>query len=400
MGGMALVGVATLIANVLSYLLSMIAARVLLPAEFGAFGALTGVFIIVSTTALAMQLLAARHATLQNDSDESGAQLVRLSTYLAVALVAIGLVASIPLAALLATPYLALVLTFGAAAAYLIGYAPMGIAQGLERHVQLSWAFLANIGGRAVVGIAFVLVMRSVTGVSLGIFIGCLIGAAVSYRLCSWKAWSRAWGKEYLPEFGHMLHALLVLFTLTNIDVILARVFLNEDLSGEYSVGVLLAKVAFFLPSSIIIVLFPKMTSENSRRALLAASGLTAVIGIAVTLGSLLFGTLAARILGGAQYTELGSEMWLFALEGSAFALVQVLLYAKLAAEDKSAALLVWIALIVMAGVIVFWRHNSVLEIVSTVVVVSLVLTVVGLVWDLRGSTDEDSQLPPIEVAE
>jgi O-antigen/teichoic acid export membrane protein len=195
-----------------------------------------------------------------------------------------------------------------------------------------------------------------------------------------------------------------VLFTLTNIDILMARIFLTEDLSGEYSVGVLLAKIAFFLPNAIIIVLFPKMTAGKSQRTVYIATGLTAFVGLVITGFSLLFGEFVIRVLGGAQYVELGlgTEAWLFALEGSAFALVQVLLYARLAAEDKRAAASVWIALVVLVGIISIWRHGSVVEIVTTVVAVSLVLTLVGLVLDWRGGrdSDESSEIEPIEMAE
>jgi O-antigen/teichoic acid export membrane protein len=181
----------------------------------------------------------------------------------------------------------------------------------------------------------------------------------------------------------------------------MARIFLTEELSGEYSVGVLLAKIAFFLPNAIVIVLFPKMTAGKSRRTVYIATGLTAFVGLIITGFSLLFGEFVIRVLGGAQYVELGlgTEAWLFALEGSAFALVQVLLYARLAAEDKRAAASVWIALVVLVGIISIWRHDSVVEIVTTVVAVSLVLTLVGLLLDWRGGR-EGSEIEPIEMAE
>jgi uncharacterized membrane protein len=108
-------------------------------------------------------------------------------------------------------------------------------------------------------------------------------------------------------------------------------------------------------------------------------------------------GDLVIRILGGAQYEDLGSEAWLFALEGSAFALVQVLLYSRLAAQDRRAVLAVWGALAVLAVVVVGWRHNTVAEIVTSVVAVSLALTVVGFILDRRQSVRVDL---PIEAAE
>jgi O-antigen/teichoic acid export membrane protein len=188
-----------------------------------------------------------------------------------------------------------------------------------------------------------------------------------------------------------------VLFTLTNVDVLLARIFLTEDQSGEYAVGVLLAKIAFFLPNAIIIVLFPKMTGGRSNRTVYLATGLTAFVGLVITGFSFLFGNLVIRILGGAQYTELGSEAWLFALEGSAFALVQVLLYARLAAQDTRAVLAVWVALAILVAVVALWRHESVADIVTTVVVVSLALTVVGLIMDRRKTPAVPIPLEPAE---
>ena len=111
---------------------------------------------------------------------------------------------------------------------------------------------------------------------------------------------------------------------------------------------------------------------------------LSAIVGLCITGFSFLFGDFVIRVLGGAQYTELGSEAWLLALEGSAFALVQVLLYARLATQDRKAVIAVWVALVAQVAIISLWRHDSIVEIVTTVVAVSLVLTAVGLIMDRR----------------
>ena len=116
---------------------------------------------------------------------------------------------------------------------------------------------------------------------------------------------------------------------------------------------------------------------------------------------SLIFGSLVVRVLGGAQYIDLGlgSSAWRFALEGSAFALVQVLLYARLAAQDRRAVVLVWAGLIALLVLVSAWFHDSVEQIVTTVVVVSLVLTVIGLLLDRRSSIT-GAVIEPIELAE
>ncbi len=383
--GLIFVGAATVVGNGASFLLSMIAARVLTPAEFGALGALLGLNVIVATVAIATQALTARRvAVATTDRHDVEGEAIRLSAIVGVLIMVAGVLVSWPLGQLFTIPMLAVATGIGSIGFVVFGSAAMGIAQGREEHMRLSWAFIANQLGRAIGGLIGVAVLASVVGVGIGVFVGCAVGAAVAYQLICPRTWHPGVSRGVTIEFAHVVHALFVLFTLTNVDVLLARYFLTADQSGEYSVGVQLAKIAFFLPNAIVIVLFPKMTAGNSRRAVYLAAGLTASLGLVVTAFSFFFGDFVIRILGGAQYTQLGSEAWLFALEGSAFALVQVLLYARLATQDKSAVIAVWVALAVLVAIVAGWRHSSVAEIVTTVVAVSLVLTFVGLFMDRR----------------
>ena len=397
--GLIFVGAATLIGNGSAYLLSMISARILNQADFGALGALLGLLVIIATLGISAQALTARRVSTARGAQraEVEGQAIRLSVFVGLGIVAGALIAAWPVSVVFSIPVLAVLTGVSSLAFVVVGSAAMGIAQGREEHLKLSFAFIANGVGRAIGGIIGVVVLQSVTGVGIGIFVGCAIGALISYQLICPKTFSSKLRDGIGVEFGHVAHALIVLFTLTNIDVLLARIFLTEDLSGEYSVGVLLAKIAFFLPNAIIIVLFPKMSSGDSGRAVYLATGLTATLGLIITFVSVVAGDLVIAVLGGSQYEELGSEAWLFALEGSAFALVQVLLYARLAAQDRRAVLAVWGALVVLVTVVALWRHDTVAEIVTTVVAVSLVLTVVGLLLDRRQPARVDF---PIEAAE
>lgn len=389
--GLVLVGVATLVGNGAAYLMSMVAARILDKADFGALGALLGLLVIIATLGISTQALAARRvATAVDDRAQVEEQLIRLSIFLGFCVIVVGAALAWPIGAIFTIPTLAVATGIGSLGFVIVGSAAMGIAQGREEHTRLSLAFIANGGSRAVGGIIGVIVLASVVGVGIGIFIGCAIGAVIAYLLVrrpDWKPFGTKVGAGLGVELGHVVHALMVLFTLTNIDVLLARFFLTEDQSGQYAVGVLLAKIAFFLPNAIVIVLFPKMSAEDSRRTVYIATGLTAVVGAIITTGAFLLGDLVVRVLGGAQYVSMGDVIWLFALEGSAFALVQVLLYARLAAQDRTAVIAVWVALIALVTIVSTWRNDSVTDIVTTVVGVSLVLTVVGLLLDRRNST-------------
>ena len=396
--GLVFVGAATLIGNGAAYALSMVAARVLTPEDFGAMGALLGLLVILATLGISAQALTARRVASAGPLRAAvEAQAIRLSVYIGIGLAVLAVLLTWPVSVIFTIPPVAVATGVLSIGFVVIGSVAMGIAQGREQHLKLAGAFIANGVSRAVGGVVGVLVLQSVSGVGIGIMIGCAVGAAISYQLVAPRTWGRQLSDGIGVEFGHVAHALLVLFTLTNVDVLLARVFLTEAQSGEYSVGVLLAKIAFFLPNAIIIVLFPKMAAGDSRRAVFVATGLTACVGLVITSVSFLLGDLVIRILGGAQYVELGSEAWLFALEGSAFALVQVLLYARLAAQDRRAVVAVWVALVVLIIIVAGWRHDSVAEIVTTVVGVSLILTVVGLLLDRRSAP---RTILPIEAAE
>jgi len=398
--GLIFVGVGTLLGNGAAYLLSMVAARILSIEDFGAFGALLGLLVILSTLAISTQALTARRVSVAGaDRPAVEGAALRLSVYIGVVIIMLGIIAAWPVSVIFQIPAFAVALGIASLAFVVVGSATMGIAQGREEHTRLAAGFMANGIGRAIGGILGVVILGTILGAAIGIVIGCFVGALFSYLLICRGVWRGQVSRENTTEFLHVLHALIVLFTLTNVDVLLARFFLTDFESGQYAVGVLLAKIAFFLPNAIIIVLFPKMTSGDSRRAVLVATGLTATVGFVVIMTSLFFGNLVIRVLGGPEYVDLlGSRAWLFALEGSAFALVQVLLYARLATQDKRAVLTVWIALAVLVITVAFWRNNSVEQIVTTVVFVSLGLTIVGLFLDRRSAPARP--VIPIEAAE
>jgi O-antigen/teichoic acid export membrane protein len=292
--GLIFVGAATLVGNGSAYLLSMISARILNQADFGALGALLGLLVIIATLGISTQALTARRvstATGAARTDVEG-QAIRLSIFVGLAIFAGALIAAWPVSVIFAIPIVGVVTGVSSLAFVVVGSAAMGIAQGREEHIKLSFALIANGMGRAVGALIGVVVLQSVAGVGIGVLIGCAFGALVSYRLICPGTFSRKLRDGIGIEFGHVAHALIVLFTLTNIDVLLARIFLTEDLSGEYSVGVLLAKIAFFLPNAIIIVLFPKMSGGDTTRAVYIATGLTAIMGLFITLISLFAGDL------------------------------------------------------------------------------------------------------------
>jgi O-antigen/teichoic acid export membrane protein len=200
-------------------------------------------------------------------------------------------------------------------------------------------------------------------------------------------------------ETLHVGHALLALFVLTKLDVLLSRVYLPAALSGAYAVGVLMAKVAFFLPQFVTVVMFPRMAQSKDTRPVLLAATATGILGLLITAVTALLSTLVVRILGGPSYLFLAPDMAWFAALGSLYALVQVLLYGRIAVGDRRAVAALWAGAAALLVTVSVWRHDSVEQIVSTALVVAVVLAAAGLVATVRAGRSGSTSTPPLEPA-
>ncbi|MDA3022855.1 MAG: hypothetical protein O2943_09435, partial [Actinomycetota bacterium] len=141
--GLVFVGAATLIGNGAAYLLSIVAARILTPADFGAYGALLGILIIISTLSIAVQALTARRVSVatSNRAEVEG-QAIRLAFYVGVAIILVGLLAAWPLSLVFVIPYAAVAMGLASLGFVVLGTASLGIAQGREEHLRFSIGFL------------------------------------------------------------------------------------------------------------------------------------------------------------------------------------------------------------------------------------------------------------------
>jgi len=383
--GLAVVAAGMAVAQVLSYALSLIAARALDPSNFGAFSALLGVFMIGGTVALGVQAVAARRIAAGSGHGASSPSHLLRSGQLLAAVTGLGCVLlSFPLAWLLDLPLLATVFTGLSLGVWTYGYVLIGIAQGRQHHHQTAVALLLIGGGRAVGGLIAVLLVPSVTSIALGLLLGIAGGVALTWVLVHRDLGSPdPAARSVLLQTAHASHNLLALYALTNLDILLARIVLTPAESGFYGVGVLMAKIAFFIPSSIVVVFYPRMAGPHRHRIILASAVLTLAIGTVLTAVVAVEGGLAAAFLGGAQYTEIGGWLWLFSLAGTLFAVVQVAVYARLAIRDETAVYVVWAAVALLAVVgLLFGRHAPVTLVVcvnSVAVLLAVALAAISV---------------------
>ena len=388
--GVIVVGAGLAVPQVLAYAASVIAARLLVPAEFGAFGAMQGITQIGTPIGLAIQAIAARR--LVKNSANKHHDLLKFGLEVSIAVMFATLLISFPLSSIFNIDYLVLVLTIGAIAPFVFISTQLGIAQGKEFYLKLAGIYIVFGIGRSVSAIVGLFIYPELISIGIGFFGGTLLSAIFAHFILgnSKRFWKTERAEKKVKELWKATQALFALYVLVNIDVLLARVVLSPEESGVYTVGMLVAKIAFFMPQAITVVLFPKMGRNDSSALRLAVLG-TSLIG-AIYIGVTYFASeFVVNAIGGSGYSELYSEVWLFAIEGSLFAVLQVLLYGRIAREDTKVSVLLWVGSVIATISVWAIATDTILTVVSSLIGVTFILVIISAITELRHRANERS---------
>ena len=372
--GVLLVGIGLGVPQALAYAASVFAARLLDPSEFGAFGAMQGITQIATPIGLAMQAVTARK--LANKKKTSFENLLKFGLEVSIFIFIFTIFISYPLSAIFQIEYIVLVLTIGAIAPFVFISTQLGIAQGKEFYSKLAWIYVVFGIGRSISAIVGLLIYPKLISVGLGFFCGTFLSAIIAQFILGHrnKFWKSKRTANSSTELIRATQVLFSLYVLVNIDVLLARIVLSPIESGIYSVGMLVAKIAFFLPQAFTVVLFPKMGKFDSSALKLATLG-TAILCSIYILICYFASELVVFAIGGTKYQELFSEVWYFALEGTLFSILQVLLYGRIAREDSRAAVLLWFAIVFVVFVTAL-NINNVISLVLTLTITTFILVI------------------------
>lgn len=360
LSGSMMIALAMGVMNLGTYGFTIIAARLLGPSEFGALAAVMGLLLVVNVVSLGLQATGARRVAAEPaDKARIEADVLTASYKSAVAL---GLIC------LAATPLVTVVLrldSWWVAALIAVTSVPLtvmggqaGILQGERRWRPLAGIYLAVGLGRVGFGTVALLIAPStlwaMVGVAAGAVVPALVGAAALRRpalaaLHVTAGSTVGHSRRVLRELAHNSHALLAFFALSNADVLIARVTLDEQQSGLYAGGLILAKAVLFLPQFVVVIAFPSMSASDARFAMmLRALGLVLLIGLGATAVALTLPELAVAFVGGEAYGALAGTIWAFAGLGTLLAMIQLLIYNVVAQQAKRAVLVVWLGLVAL----------------------------------------------------
>jgi O-antigen/teichoic acid export membrane protein len=420
------------VANAGNYGFNLVMAFLLGPEAYGALAALLALVLVGSVPGLALQAVVARRTALAGGSVWPGARWLVGRAGLGLALLAVvagpALVLFLHLDSAVPLLWLALAL-----APTPLLFAVQGLLQGRERFAALATVMVAGAGVKLAIGLALVAAGSGVSGAMAGVAAGGILAALAGLRLAAPRAVdnpapsspgsatlpvgaplleaggavrpgvggatrARVGGAErpgiggavrpgpgWWREVGGATTGLLGLFLLANLDVLLARHYLDRAAAGRYALGAVVAKIAFWAPQFVVTIVFPRLVGGAGRRRLLGTSAL--VIGgfgglLAAALAVAALAGLAVPVLGGG-YADLGPLLPLFAALGTGLALVQLLLFEGIATRDRGMGRAVAVALVAEVALVAGPLHGSVGQVVGAALAVVAALATTGW-WLVR----------------
>lgn len=397
------IAIAMAVQNLATYGFTILAARRLGPSEYGAVASLMGLLLVVVVLSLGLQATGARKIAAAPDRREEIEAALMSATYRS-ALALGGL-------CLLLTPVIAWGLQLEAwPAALMIGLAAVpltimggqaGVLQGEQRWAALGGIYLGvGLGRLGVAGATMLLVptaFGAMLGVAIAAWVPALVGALTLGHVGRGAAGRRSVGRrreQILREVAGNSHALLAFFALSNADIVVARIVLDDHVAGLYAGGLILSKAVLFLPQFVVVIAFPSMASSAERHSMYL-KGLIVVgtIGVTASVGAVLLSGLAVTFVGGPAYAEIEPLVGLFAVLGTLLAMVQLMVYEVVARQHAASVWVLWAGLVAVTGTAAYVASEGSLLVSVVTIDVTVLLALLGTALrhrpDGRASTSQ-----------
>jgi len=325
--------------NLFNYLFQMALGRSLTPADFGGFNALNSTMVIFAAPLAIVPLVMARFTarfSMHGMGQVRSLLTKALKCSFVCAVIAYGL-------GCLLIPFLKsflhietnlpILLMFCVMALSFILPVPWGMLQGLQRFLGFGLAGASNALFRFLTVFVWVGFMGfGVNGALLCSISGSLAAIVVSLIFLKDvfphkpEPLPGGLGKEVGTYSAGMLVSSVIVMALGNLDLILVRHYCSAEGAGLYATGAILGRIAFYLPSVLMSVLFTeavnaKEAGESGHKSLWISMGMTALLGGGFAIVCAFFSGFVVKILFGAQYVEAGP---LLAVISGAMALLSV----------------------------------------------------------------------------
>ncbi|MFD2090374.1 lipopolysaccharide biosynthesis protein [Blastococcus deserti] len=341
-----------MVGHIGNYLFYVLAARALSPAEFADVSAMTALATIAFMPASGVQAAVARDtaALIAAGRSEEADGLARwLAGRLAV--LQAGLLAVL----LVATPAAVAVLDLSARSVWLTGAVWLVLGLGLQVGLgplqgrELFGAVGAVLAGpQGALRPVVLLPGVAVAGVAgaLGALVAVTVLGLAGVLAVLWRALRNGHGRPVaLTGTLPALAALTAFASLTNADVLAAKIVLDATDAGLYSSAALLGKIALYAPSALALVLLPKVTSRlqsglDIRGPALSTLAATLGTGLLVTGAILVAPSSLVTVVFGPEYSAAYGLAAPIAAVMTLASLLQVHLMVALASGNRRTVLL------------------------------------------------------------
>ena len=221
-----------------------------------------------------------------------------------------------------------------------------GMLEGLHRFTIFGFCSVSNALTRFIG--AFILVSLIGWGVN-GAFLTVIIGSIVAtiYGFWGLKDLFKTTEKDISSNlFGEMRSYALPVFLSTsmimmlgNLDTILVRHYCTPEEAGLYAVGAILGRVAFILPSTLLIVLFPSAAKnhavgEEKKYIFWVSFGLTTILSGAIALIFFYWPEDIIDLLFGSKYKEAAPLLQIIGIAMAILGLANVIFSYQLARSE------------------------------------------------------------------
>jgi hypothetical protein len=356
-----IISVAVFIPQFLSLLSSLVAINILNYVELSAYGTFMALLALGTTLAMACQTLVAS----QNDELRESYSfqshvfsranfLVFIVGFVSSPLILFGLQIkfSMMISVLLITS--AVVYVSIAEGAYLGSGSTKDFARLL---------FLANTS-RIVGALVGIIIGKNAISAAIGMLTGSFIALLFaprivnSFRGSSVKAVSSSFGVKRLVL---QTSGLLSFYILYSSDILVARWFLDSNISGVYISGNVLTKIVFFISAPLLFLAFPRMKGDSGHKIVILTFIATLIICSAFVVSLYTWPDFIAELLIGEKYQIISEYIWMYGLLGMLLALTQVLIFGQLARNRNTWQFICWIvvALFFASGYMGYLSSNA-----------------------------------------
>jgi O-antigen/teichoic acid export membrane protein len=273
----ALLAVASAVSIVAAYAFLLASGRILGSDDYGSLAALLGLLAIILIPLGALQMAVSREVSRRLASaDSTGAAslargVLRAAAIATVPLVVVGLALAEPLSRLLKidslVPVVFTVVTLSTALVFPVA---MGVLQGQQRFPAIAGLYVLPWVVRLVLLGLLTAAGARLGGAMFATLAGAVVVTGAAYALIRQpiRGAARLPRSElvtFLRYLAPVAIGLVGIALLTHVDILVVKARFSGDEAGAYGAASAFARVGFFLPATILSVLFPRTAARQAR---------------------------------------------------------------------------------------------------------------------------------------